>query len=108
MDPSKEQRNRKSLKCGCKTHLTIVLRKSIDIFPKEWHVTIFVVNHNHELLSPSSVWFLSVNRVITEDNKNCILSYKEVGFSVKEIIRVMELKKNMKTWASSIFSIGYS
>ena len=97
VDPSKEQRNRKSLKCGCKTHLTIVLRKSIDIFPKEWHVTIFVVNHNHELLSPSSVWFLSVNRVITEDDKNCILLYKEVGFSVKEIIRVMELKKNMKT-----------
>ena len=48
MDPSKEQRNRKPLKCGCKVHLTIVLRKSIDIFPKEWHVIIFVVDHNHE------------------------------------------------------------
>ena len=55
VDPSKEQQNRKSLKCGCKACLTIVLRKSIDIIPKEWHVTIFVIDHNHELLSPSSI-----------------------------------------------------
>ena len=34
-------------------------------FSKEWHVTIFVVDHNHELLSPSSVRFLPANRVIT-------------------------------------------
>ena len=32
VDPSKKQQNRKSLKCGCKAHLTIVLQKSIDIF----------------------------------------------------------------------------
>ena len=61
VDPSKEQRNRMSLKCGCKARLTIVLRKSIDIFPKEWQVTIFVIDHNHELLSPSSVRFLPAN-----------------------------------------------
>ena len=35
VDPSKEHRNRMSLKCGCKARLTVVLRKSIDIFPKE-------------------------------------------------------------------------
>ena len=32
VDPFKEQRNRKPLKCGCKARLTIVLQKSIDIF----------------------------------------------------------------------------
>ncbi|KAL4644214.1 hypothetical protein ACB092_02G147900 [Castanea dentata] len=95
VDPSKEQQNRMSLKCGCKARLTIVLRKSIDIFPKEWHVTTFVVDHNHELLSPSSVRFIPANRVITEDDKNCILLYKEVGLSIREIIHVMKLKKNM-------------
>ena len=61
VDPSKEQRNRMSLKCRCKALLTIVLQKSIDIFPKEWHITIFVVDHNHELSSPSSVRFLPTN-----------------------------------------------
>ena len=76
VDSSKEQRNRMSLKCGCKTRLTIILRKSIDIFSKEWHVTIFVVDYNHELLSPLSVRFLPANRVITKDDKNCILLYK--------------------------------
>ena len=55
VDPSKKQRNRKSLKCGCKAHLTIVLQKSIDIIPRKWHVTIFVIDHNHELLSPLGV-----------------------------------------------------
>ena len=61
VDPSKEQQNRKSLKCGCKARLTLVLRKPIDIFLKEWHVTIFVVDHDHKLLSPSSVRFLPTN-----------------------------------------------
>ena len=42
------------------------------------------------------VRFLPTNRVITEDDKNCILLYKEVGLSIREIIRVMELKKNVK------------
>ena len=96
VDPSKEQRIKKSLKCGFKALLPIVLRKSIDIFPKEWHVTIFVVDHSHELLSPSRVRFLPANRVIIEDDTNCILLYKEARLSVREIIRVLELKKNVK------------
>ena len=108
VNPSKEQRNRKSLKCGCKAHLTIVLRKSIDIIPRKWHVTMFVVDHNHELLSPLGVWFLPANRVITEDYKNCILLYKEARPSVREIIHVMELKKNVKCEHLPFFSTGYS
>ena len=95
VDPSKEQRNRMSLKCGCKAQL-FLFNESIDIFSKEWHVTIFVVDHNCELLSPLSVRFLPTNRVITKDDKNCILLYKEAGLSIREIIRVMELKKNVK------------
>ena len=91
VDLSEKQRNRKSLKCGCKACLTIVLWKSIDIFPKEWHVTIFVIDHNHELLSPLSVRFLSTNWVITKDDKNCILLYREARLSVRKIIRVMKL-----------------
>ena len=47
-------------------------------------------------MSPLSVRFLPANRVITEDDKNCILLYKEVGLSIREIMRVMELKKNVK------------
>ena len=69
VDPSKEQWNRKSLKCGCKAHLGIILRKSFDIFPWEWHVTKFVVDHNHDLLSLSEVEFLLANRVITIDDE---------------------------------------
>ncbi|OMO98304.1 hypothetical protein COLO4_13994 [Corchorus olitorius] len=47
-DPTKKQRNRKSLKCECKAHLHISLHVSL----KEWRVTNFVMDHNHELLSP--------------------------------------------------------
>ena len=69
VDPSKEQWNRKFLKCGCKAHLGISLRKSFDIFPWEWHVTKFVADHNHDLLSLSEVGFLPANRVITIDDE---------------------------------------
>jgi hypothetical protein len=96
MEPSKEQRNRESSKCGCNTHLRITLRKSSNIFPQEWHVTKFIVNHNHELLYISKVRFLPANRVITKDDEEYILLLKEVGLSVRQIMRVMELEKNVK------------
>ena len=49
-----------------------------------------------KLLSPSRVRFLLPNRVITEDDENCILLYKEARLSIREIIHVIELKKNVK------------
>ena len=96
MDPSKEQRNRKSLKCGCNAHLSIILRKSFDIFPREWHVTKFVVDHNHDLFSLSEVQFLPVNRVITIDDKKCIFLLKEAELSIREVMSVLELKRHLK------------
>ena len=96
MDPSKEQRNRKSLKCGCKAHLIIILRKSFDIFPREWHVTKFVVDHNHDLLFPSEVQFLPANRVITIDDEKHIFLLKEVGLSIREVMHVMEFERHLK------------
>ena len=72
------------------------MRKSFDIFPREWHVTKFVINHNHELLSPSEVRFLLSNRVITKEDKDRILLLKKGGLSVRQIIRVMELEKGVK------------
>lgn len=54
LKPSLQQRNRKSSKCECKAHLRIALRKSgSNVFPQEWHVTKFIADHNHDLLSPS-------------------------------------------------------
>ena len=96
MDPSKEQRNRKSLKCGCKAHLSIILRKSFDIFPREWHVTKFVVDHNHDLFSLLEVRFLPTNRVITIDDEKRIFLLKEAGLSIREVMRVMELERHLK------------
>ena len=67
-----------------KAHLSINLRKSFDIFPQEWHVTKFVVDHNHDLFSPSEVWFLPANRVITIDDEKCIFLLKEARLSIRE------------------------
>ena len=96
VDPSKEQRNRKSLKCGCKAHLIIILRKSFDIFPQEWHVTKFVVDHNHDLFSPTKMRFLPANQVITIDDEKHIFLLKEVGLSIREVMCVMELERHLK------------
>ncbi|KAG5558295.1 hypothetical protein RHGRI_008276 [Rhododendron griersonianum] len=76
-DPSKEQRNRKSVRCGCKARMRITLRKSFDIFPQEWQVTEFVKEHNHELLTPLEVRFLPANRKIVKKDEDRILLLKE-------------------------------
>ena len=83
-------------KCGCKAHLSIILRKSFDIFPQEWHVTKFVVDHNHDLFSISKVQFLPANRVITIDDEKCIFLLKEARLSIREVMRVMELERHLK------------
>ena len=96
MDPSKEQRNRESLKCRCKTHLRITLRKSFDIFPQEWHVTKFIIDHNHELLAPSKVRFLPSNQIITKEGEDHIQLLKEANLSMRQIMCIMELEKKVE------------
>ncbi|XP_077215652.1 protein FAR1-RELATED SEQUENCE 11-like [Tasmannia lanceolata] len=103
VEPFKEQRNRISSKYGCKAHLRITLGQSFDIFPEEWHVTQFIENHNHELLTPLEVRFLPANRTITKDDEDYILLLKEGGLSVRQILCVMELEKNIKHGYLSFF-----
>ena len=90
-----------------KAHLSIILRKSFDIFPQEWHVTKFVVDHNHDLSSPSEVQFLLANRIITIDDEKCIFLLKEAGLSIREEMRVMELERHLKHGQLQFFSKGY-
>ncbi|KAL5171438.1 Protein FAR1-RELATED SEQUENCE 11 [Glycine soja] len=96
IEPLKEQRNRESTRCECKAYLRISLQKSHDIFPSEWRVTKFVVEHNHVLLTQSEVRFLPANRTISEDDIERIFLLKEGGLSVRQLMRVIELEKNVK------------
>ncbi|XP_071704366.1 protein FAR1-RELATED SEQUENCE 11-like [Rutidosis leptorrhynchoides] len=102
-DPSKDQRNRGSMRCGCNAHVRLTLKKSCDIFPEEWHVTKFIKDHNHELLSKEEMRFLPVNRIITSEDEDQILLYKEAELNVRQIIRVMELQKQVKHGDLSFF-----
>jgi hypothetical protein len=96
IDPSKEQRKRESTRCDCKAHLRVSLQKSHDIFPSEWRVTKFVPEHNHCLLTQSEVRFLPAYRTILEEDHERIFLLKEAGLSVRQIMRVIELEKNVK------------
>nr|XP_043633717.1 protein FAR1-RELATED SEQUENCE 11-like [Erigeron canadensis] len=96
VDLSKNQRNRGSIKCECNAHMRVTLKRSCDIFPEEWHVTTFVKDHNHELLSPDEMRYLPANRIITPEDERQILLYKEAGLNVRQIINVMELQKQVK------------
>lgn len=96
IDPNKEQRNRVSMKCNCNAHLRIKFRRSNEIFPEEWHVTTFIREHNHSLLSQSQVQFLPANRMISQEDEKKILLLKEAGLVVRQIIRVLELEKNVE------------
>ncbi|KAK9671524.1 hypothetical protein RND81_12G036200 [Saponaria officinalis] len=87
--------NRGSSKCGCRAYMRITLKKGFDIFPEEWHVTIFVKEHNKDMLSSEELRFLPANRNITSEDEKKML-YKEAGLSIRQIIRAMELEKNLK------------
>ncbi|KAK2434359.1 protein FAR1-RELATED SEQUENCE [Trifolium repens] len=76
--------------------MTIKLKKSFEIFPEEWQVTEFISNHNHDLLPPDQVRFLSSYRNISKEDEKQILLLKEADLSVKQIMCVMELEKNIK------------
>ncbi|XP_071689185.1 protein FAR1-RELATED SEQUENCE 11-like [Rutidosis leptorrhynchoides] len=96
VDYSKQQRNRGSTVGECKAHMCISLRRINDIFPKEWQVTKFVLEHNHDLLSPQEVRFLPSYRSITSDDEKRIFLLKEGGLSIRQIMRVMELEKSVR------------
>ncbi|XP_010689388.2 protein FAR1-RELATED SEQUENCE 11-like isoform X2 [Beta vulgaris subsp. vulgaris] len=96
LDPNKEQRNRVSTKCNCNAHLRVKLRRNNEIFPEEWHVTTFTQEHNHPLLSRSQVRFLPANRMISQEDEKRILLLKEAGLAVRQIIRVLELEKDVE------------
>lgn len=83
IEPWKEQRNRESTRCECKAHLRISFQKTHDMFPSEWRVTTFIVEHNHTLLTQSEVWFLLANRIISDDYSERIFLLKEGGLSVR-------------------------
>ncbi|XP_074293392.1 protein FAR1-RELATED SEQUENCE 11-like [Silene latifolia] len=75
--------------------MRITLKKSCDIFIEEWHVTEYKSSHNHELLAPFQVRFLPSYRTISKEDEQQLLLYKEAGLSVKQIICVMKLEKNV-------------
>jgi hypothetical protein len=60
------------------------------------------------LLSISKVRFLPANRVITKDDEERILLLKEAGLSIRQIMRIMELEKNVKHGHLPFFSKRYS
>lgn len=94
-DCTKKPRNRGYTRCECKAHMRITLRRINEIFPEEWQVTKFVADHNHVLLSTKEVCFLPSYRNITLEDEKRILLLKEGGLSVTQIMRVMELERNV-------------
>ena len=95
VDHSKVQRHRISTRCQCKAFMRITLRRANEIFPNEWHITSLILDHNHELLSPQEVRFLPSYRSITQEDQKRIVMLKECGLSVRQIMRVMEVEKNI-------------
>ncbi|KAL4588647.1 hypothetical protein LXL04_001539 [Taraxacum kok-saghyz] len=95
-DYTKVPRNRGYTRCECKAHMHITLRRINEIFPEEWQVTKFVTEHNHTLLSTQEVRFLPSYRNITLEDEKRILLLKEGGLSVTQIMRVMELERNVR------------
>ncbi|GKC73311.1 protein FAR1-related sequence 11, partial [Tanacetum coccineum] len=94
-----------SSRCGCKAYMRITYKRENEIFSEEWQVTILNLEHNHELLSTDEVRFLpSYHSITTEDEKR-ILLLKEGGLSIRQIMRVMELEKNVSSMGQLHFLV---
>ncbi|CAI0456823.1 unnamed protein product [Linum tenue] len=87
----KQQRNRKSSRCGCQAYIRI--SKSSELGAFEWRVTGFANHHNHELLEPNQVRFLPAYRSISEADKSRILMFAKTRISVQQMMRLLELEK---------------
>ncbi|KAJ8441242.1 hypothetical protein Cgig2_033966 [Carnegiea gigantea] len=96
VNPAAEQRNRESHKCGCGSFMRVTLKRSFDISAEEWQVTLFKDDHNHKLLSPKQVRFLSTYRSIDKETEDRILLFKKAGLSVRQIMHIIELENNVK------------
>ncbi|CAD5178063.1 protein FAR1-RELATED SEQUENCE 11 isoform X2 [Musa acuminata AAA Group] len=88
---TKQQRNRKSSRCGCQAYMRI--SKSMDMGVSEWRVTGFESHHNHELLEPNQVRFLPAYRTISDADKIRIQMFAKSGISVQQMMRLMELER---------------
>lgn len=64
--PSKEQKSRESTRDENEANMRIQLRKA----SVEWHVTKFVVDHNHNLLSFEEVRFLPSYCMIAKEDEH--------------------------------------
>ncbi|KAG7954184.1 hypothetical protein I3843_11G003000 [Carya illinoinensis] len=70
-------------KCGCKAMMTI--KKDGD----KWVVSKFVLQHNHELLTPRSISLLRGHRRVTSAQKNLIDTLNESGIPTRKIMSVL-------------------
>ncbi|KAG6686155.1 hypothetical protein I3842_11G002900 [Carya illinoinensis] len=70
-------------KCGCKAMMTI--KKDED----KWVVSKFVLQHNHELLTPRSISLLRGHRRVTSAQKNLIDTLNESGIPTRKIMSVL-------------------
>ncbi|KAJ8431011.1 hypothetical protein Cgig2_017189 [Carnegiea gigantea] len=75
VNPVVEQRNRDSHKCGCGSYMRD--------------------DHDHKLLSPEQVRFLSTYRSIDKETEEQILLFKKAGLSVRQIMHIIELENNV-------------
>uniref|UniRef100_A0A453C1R4 Uncharacterized protein n=1 Tax=Aegilops tauschii subsp. strangulata TaxID=200361 RepID=A0A453C1R4_AEGTS len=90
-DGAKQQRNRKSSRCGCQAYLRI--GRDAGAGGLEWRVTGFSNHHNHELLRQDEVRFLPAYRIISNSDRDRILVFAKSGISVQQMMRIMELEK---------------
>lgn len=78
------------------------------MFPSEWRVTTFDVEHNHTLLTQLEVQFLPANWIIWDDYSEQIFLLKEGGLSVRQLMNDIELEKKCGAWLSFISWKGCS
>ncbi|XP_072959900.1 protein FAR1-RELATED SEQUENCE 11-like isoform X1 [Typha angustifolia] len=93
-DDHKQQRNRRSSRCGCQAYMRIVRMTDFDV--TEWRVSGFSNVHNHELLKSNQIHSLPAYCTLSAEDKSRICMFAKAGMSVRQMLRLMELEKGVK------------
>ncbi|KAF8393209.1 hypothetical protein HHK36_021450 [Tetracentron sinense] len=92
-DNGKDSRERKSSCCGCAAHMSVSLHVEGDL--TSWRVS-FSNDHNHELLDQHEVRYLPAYCSISEYYRSRLLIFATTGMCVKEMMRLLEIKQQVK------------
>jgi hypothetical protein len=84
--PTKKKKKRAVKRCGCDANIYVKLGAD-----KKYHISSFVEEHNHTLVSPDKTPFLHSNRVVSQRAKNTLFTCHKASIGTSLAYRLLQV-----------------